>query len=685
MGTPINTDAGEIDHILPRTSGYGTINDEANLIYASESGNKKKGNDTYSFDNLKKEYKKELFGTTDPQEIQRQIEEQLGDGKEDNFPFGQYRSFINLSFEQQKAFRHALFLPEGDELRKKVINAINNRNRAFVSGTQRYFADVVANNLHKLAKRIGREKLISFDFFGVDAGPSSSGKSIYDLRKWHEDDRHIEAVKKYKKQKGIPQEPYSHLLDAQLAFVIAADAHRNEGGFKLQLDEGNLREPVDLETGEYKKGMLEDILIDDDGFTPTKLSRQATKENFSAHRSYTRDTFYADHYLPILLKREGKSKIKIRIGFDWKNSVEQDDGEDIFRFIMSNTALFAGIDHLETGDIHDMRELYTSLEKSKPQSKQFRLKGYFYLTVNKTKLHQHWMELFNTANGTPFETDGFVQKKLMYKTEKVLIEKPEDIEKCLSNEKSFTIKINDKPVIHPVEKDWRTIKKAWDEYSDNDFRNFLKGYFSNTAGKHDHQKVRKSFSLPVITQQGKMLVRKRSWNGKETFQILNDADPRKDGNKYNVPVRKQDGSIGKKLAKWATSENIVMLVGGGYETGKEIDPDQWFKLPVSDTEFPEGVEQIWYQIKDSTAPRIAIKLGKSGRDLDVEILEDPLCKHGFRGTKGSTAKEKRDEFFNKEVKPMKKGSIVIYDGGKIMSRKDVKKALKLATEVEQAK
>jgi hypothetical protein len=60
-----------------------------------------------------------------------------------DFAFGKYLSFINLTTEQKKAFRHALFLQEDDLLRKKVIESLQNRNRAIVNGTQRYLAQCI--------------------------------------------------------------------------------------------------------------------------------------------------------------------------------------------------------------------------------------------------------------------------------------------------------------------------------------------------------------------------------------------------------------------------------------------------------------------------------------------------------------------------------------------------------------
>ena len=49
----------------------------------------------------------------------------------------------------RRAFRHALFLASDNPLRKKVLAAIDNRNRTFVNGTQRYFAQAIADNFYK--------------------------------------------------------------------------------------------------------------------------------------------------------------------------------------------------------------------------------------------------------------------------------------------------------------------------------------------------------------------------------------------------------------------------------------------------------------------------------------------------------------------------------------------------------
>ena len=139
---------GELDHIIPRGSKYGTLNDEANLIYVSRDDNQQKGNQWKGLSDLHINYRKQIFGNgnTDDRQIRDFIYTQLerspdaGINDDAPFAFGPYLNFTNLDSKQQKAFRHALFLNDGDPLRQKVIHALQNRNRAIVNGTQRYMA-----------------------------------------------------------------------------------------------------------------------------------------------------------------------------------------------------------------------------------------------------------------------------------------------------------------------------------------------------------------------------------------------------------------------------------------------------------------------------------------------------------------------------------------------------------------
>ena len=150
----------------------------------------------------------------------------------------------------KRLFRHALFLV-GHSLRKKVIEAIGHRSKAFVNGTQRYFAQVLANKIYKKAKAKKKQHLLSFDYFGVQAQSSTRGDGIYDLRQCYEE-AHPDFFNEYKKDNN-KQKPYSHLLDAQIAFLLACDEHRGHGKqweLVLMLKKKPVRQGIDTKTGE---------------------------------------------------------------------------------------------------------------------------------------------------------------------------------------------------------------------------------------------------------------------------------------------------------------------------------------------------------------------------------------------------------------------------------------------------
>ena len=75
----------------------------------------------------------------------------------------------------KRPFRHALFLGNEHPLKKAVLLAIDNRSRTLVNGTQRYFAEVLANEFYKKALSLGWQDMIDFDYFGVEAVSSSRG------------------------------------------------------------------------------------------------------------------------------------------------------------------------------------------------------------------------------------------------------------------------------------------------------------------------------------------------------------------------------------------------------------------------------------------------------------------------------------------------------------------------------
>ena len=694
-------DDGEIDHIIPRASQYGTLNDEANLIYASKDGNKKKGKKEYSLQSLAQNYKKNIFkNLADDAAITRWIVEKIDDDEsEEDFKFGKYRSFINLNNDEQKAFRHALFLNRDNPLRKKVLAAIDNRNRTFVNGTQRYFAQAIADNFYKEFLRMQKKDKnmsgkLSFDYFGVEAGTTPGGDGIHELRKKYEAAQ-PEKFKSAKKEKGETQDPYSHLLDAHFAFMIIANKHKNDGSIKLNIPDNISLQPA-------KKGekaapdLFAAVTVSKNEMQLADLARQKPNENFAQHRSFMRDTFYAIHYLPILFKRED-DQLNIRAGFHWKNSAQllnKKNEKELLEWLSSLLSFCKITTTVADNKFNNLAELYQALITIPQLQEQSEKLGYCSLHIHKEWLHAYWMEIYNTK--TEKKLDQFFEfcyKTLGYMTEKKSIEDEKTLKTVMEaskEDKNFTIKVNQESIILPAKYEWRKLASRWHEQENSgiDFDNFLQKYFA-PQNKMPHQKVRKKFSLPILTTQGRFLLKRKSWNSGATYQIINDSDSRKVDNKATIPVRTPTGELGSKLAKWAKSKNIVKLTDSDYTTGESINPQAWYLLDSEKSTLPAGIAKIWYRIDDSTAPTVAIQLGKDGNKLQPEIMEDFICKHGLRkqaakkATKDEPAvaaksvAEVRDEFFATRIQEAKKGAVITYKGCSYKST--MKIAFKTAT------
>ncbi|MEP1553572.1 MAG: hypothetical protein ABJJ44_07695 [Paraglaciecola sp.] len=253
-GEAINFSKSDIDHIIPRSGVYGVLNDEANLIASSVTGNRKvKQNRILSLEDLSKEYLQTHFNATDPKLIKAHLYATLWDTNKAQFVFGQYRQFIALTPVQQTAFRHALFLDEFDELKQSVISAIQHRSKSRVNGTQRFMAQLLADALWQKARAIQCEKQLKFDYFEYSAN-SQDELSTTSLRRvltqalvntdWD--------LTPFCKNKGQSQRPYSHVIDAMCAMALAVEQHQGEGALSIDVGNSSLWPKVDEQTGEYK-------------------------------------------------------------------------------------------------------------------------------------------------------------------------------------------------------------------------------------------------------------------------------------------------------------------------------------------------------------------------------------------------------------------------------------------------
>lgn len=136
---------GDYDHIIPRSSSLGIFNSEANLIYCSAEGNQaKKGKLRYNLSNIAKEHKKQVFGTTNDDEIIKYISENLNRINKDT-----YTNFSNLDIHQQNAFRYGLFLQEeNNELFKKALELLKqDKLKTTTNGTQKRLISLIYEKL----------------------------------------------------------------------------------------------------------------------------------------------------------------------------------------------------------------------------------------------------------------------------------------------------------------------------------------------------------------------------------------------------------------------------------------------------------------------------------------------------------------------------------------------------------
>lgn len=124
----------------------GTIfNAEANLIYTSQEGNQRKGNQLYGLRDLADNYLKEVFHSDSLEVIEQRIEKTILDLQQTK----RLRFFDLLSDDEQACVRHALFLPSSSQARQIVVESLANQSRARVNGTQMWLVRQLIEKLDK--------------------------------------------------------------------------------------------------------------------------------------------------------------------------------------------------------------------------------------------------------------------------------------------------------------------------------------------------------------------------------------------------------------------------------------------------------------------------------------------------------------------------------------------------------
>ena len=640
-GTKISGE-GEIDHIIPRKSQWGTLNDEANLIWASVEGNQHKTNKDISLAGIGKEYKSSIFPGKDDTAIKQWIIDQIGDGESDEFKFGQYRSFINLNPDEQKAFRHALFLVDHPSLRKKVINAIDNRTRTFVNGTQRYFAEVLANNLYKEAKRIGKAKQISFDFFGVEALDNTRGDGVYNLRKeLVEHYRH--DLKKYNKKEGkSPQHLYSHLIDAKVAFCMVADAHHNEGSLKLNLGNAGLWSRVDKGTAEIKaKGnkIYDATLFNKIQVVPSEMKQlDELKRMLKRRKVYEVET---DHRR---LLNENKSK---HVQVPYKIHRDSIISERFFPLIMlQNGEVIKKGFHPNNSTSYKRKDFEALQPRFLQKSKNTINLNYDVWVVNKRMAQNFLMEI-GARGGNPDEIglaellDGLSYQTVKKSVRDVLhLDDKSTVEDALREWDRYVHekKFRKDGLLLPVFDQWLKLKARLEQADkDQPLQEFLKNcdLFSNTQ-RHPHQKKGEVFSLPVIATIGNIRLKRKTWDGNTIIQTV----PEESFAKY--------GYDGKGRPHTILSKNSIPKKHyTGIPSTWKLEPLNWISIPKEDI---EDERIICAEIKNKDADRCTARItvsstkGLSLPKNETDWKGKVICHGDEKAMQDAQANDKNDNY-----------------------------------------
>ncbi len=496
---------GEIDHIIPRSLSRdfaGTIfNSEANLIYCSNAGNKSKSNKLFGMENLHADYLCQVFGHADRKAITDGIKRVVGD-------ISQNRSFMELDADQQKALRHALFMP-GTETFRAAVAMLSTQQRARVNGTQAWLCKRIRKHLRTMLEseypRLKGE--IRFIVYQARAEDVSRLRSVMSETndRWSKEDQ---------------QPPGSHIQDAVCAWMTAAnDPHFARVTGLLDFDSESESSGAALLPAEIR-------------ITPVKRMPIFKKHNPESV-SLFKEGIYGERFVPILLIEKG-----LLVGFSRDNAARVTGrDEEIERYfeLLKPFLLFRGqrvtglLAEWRSRRNEEGRDLYFEIEKVKAIEHLFRAAKE---TMSSDEIAQ--ADLLDVHHYTVQKQDI---RKALYDMNKKSFNNAEEV----LNEKLFETKIEyvkGQPfkmkgnVALPFRKEWErlltnpnvnaVLGQSKPDFDESTWREIEASLFTRNLSERAHSPVRKVFSLPVrIQPSGELFrVKRRDSNGREIYQMV---------------------------------------------------------------------------------------------------------------------------------------------------------------------
>jgi len=190
---------GDYDFILNQEDNFNKS--KANIIYASIEGIASKQNKNYRLEDLNIEHLRDIFKTSNINEIIKKIRKGLFSINKDEF-----KNFDNLNISQQIAVRYALFMRDSLEFEKAFEIIKMDKLKTIINGKQKRVSKIIYKKL--LQNYFDKMERIEVNVKAIDNELVGATRNLLALSN--------ESLRKEKDQKK-----HSHCIDAMVAFYLS--------------------------------------------------------------------------------------------------------------------------------------------------------------------------------------------------------------------------------------------------------------------------------------------------------------------------------------------------------------------------------------------------------------------------------------------------------------------------------
>lgn len=642
-GKQVSDQDGQIDHIVPRAYSkkkFGTVfNSEHNLIYCHSTCNHRKGDIEYRLEDLSEKYLEEVFNTSDTGRIRSEIENFFAE-----FSSGKIRAkilgFSKLDENERAYIRHALFLDHMSTARCAVEKELNQLNRTFVNGTQRWFIREFSKFLrNNLKSQINNEITIEVRSDAVDAEVTQSVRNIM-----------ARANPNIKKPQEGEQPAFSHIVDATSAFF----AWMHENG---QLGFRKTGEQLD-----FSKWLCSLLPT---SYEVMHISRTQTYNKQHPNSvSLFKDSIYGDSFLSLIIGKDGK----LSVGFSPKNSAPVNEKK--------SKIFYERLKPFLRQEKHPLPDSIEEIKREVLNSGKPRI-----IPIHSDKARDFLNKIAHESLDLDLIDTAKILNALHYATIKTEIIDEFCEQKKLSNKEYVKDKINKKCKINvqipgytsqenllflPCKNDWLSIldripSNIWNGGTYENIQNTLADIYDDlfrnnnklTVNRRKHTRTRKGHSLPIVcAPSGGFRIRRVTPRGNVWQTVAAEIA-------YKGFYKDENGNIDYNKGVYIdplTSKNIHGLKSV-YRKSEEfavIRMDEWRKISLTEQMKKNGITELF--IAPGTEPRPSVRMVVDEKFLCPESQDST---NAFFETVKPSLKIDPKYLFPKDLKPRNKSSLRI--------------------------